>query len=185
MRSRRTPTRRSVRAATTGGALDQRGTRRTRSTLPGRSCFDTSSMPASLPSRYYAASAPSMSRTSTCWTSATPPFAISSACPKQTSPATTTGCARRSPTRRPSTSAAQHFDGLLAPSAALPGRRTLVIFAAGMAKVTVVSSRVRQPPPRLADLMRDIRVHRDVPAAVRSYLRSVASAGSDAIRRRR
>lgn len=81
--------------------------------------------------------------------------------------------------------AAHHFDGVLAPSAALPGRRTLVIFPAGMAKVSVVSSRVRQPPPRLADLVNDIRVHRDVPAAVRSYLRSVASAGSDAIRRAR
>lgn len=81
--------------------------------------------------------------------------------------------------------AAQHFDGILAPSAALPGRQTLVIFPMGMAKVTEASSRVRQPPPRLADLVNDIRVHRDVPSALRSYLRNVAAAGADAIRRQR
>ncbi|MGQ0616237.1 MAG: RES family NAD+ phosphorylase [Acidimicrobiia bacterium] len=81
--------------------------------------------------------------------------------------------------------AAHHFDGILAPSAALDGRRTLVVFPAGMAELTVVSSRVRQPPPRLADLLHDIRLHRDVPSAVRSYLRSLAAAGADAIRRQR
>ena len=79
--------------------------------------------------------------------------------------------------------AAGHFDGVLAPSAALPGRRTLVVFPSGMAKIAVASSRVRQPPPRLADLLNDIRLHHDVPSAVRSYLRSAAAAG--AIRRRR
>ncbi len=77
------------------------------------------------------------------------------------------------------------FDGILAPSAALPGRRTLVIFPEGMSKVTVVSSRVRQPPPRIADLINDIRFHRDVPAAVRGYLRRAATAGAEAIRGRR
>lgn len=81
--------------------------------------------------------------------------------------------------------AARHFDGVLAPSAALPGRRTLVVFPSGMAKLAVASSRVRQPPPRLADLLIDIRLHRDVPSAVRGYLRSLAAAGADAIRRRR
>lgn len=81
--------------------------------------------------------------------------------------------------------AAQHFDGLLAPSAALRGQRTLVIFPAGMAKISVSSSRVRQPPPRLADLAKDIRLHRDVPAAIRSYLRSVTGIGSEAIRAQR
>lgn len=80
--------------------------------------------------------------------------------------------------------AGQQFEGLLAPSAALPGHRTLVIFPDGMAKVSVASSRVRQPPPRLANLIGDIRLHRDVPSAVRGYLRSVAAAGADAIRRR-
>lgn len=81
--------------------------------------------------------------------------------------------------------AAHHFDGILSPSAALPGRRTLVVFPSGMAKLAVMSSRLRQPPPRLADLLNDIRLHRDVPSAVRSYLRSLAAAGADAIRRRR
>lgn len=81
--------------------------------------------------------------------------------------------------------AAQHFDGLLAPSAALDGRQTLVVFPAGMVKLSILSSRVRQLPPRLADLVNDIRLHQDVPAAVRSYLRSIASAGSEAVRARR
>jgi hypothetical protein len=74
------------------------------------------------------------------------------------------------------------FDGLLAPSAALPGRRTLVVFAAAMSHVTSELSRVRQPPPRLADLLRLIRPHRDAPAGVRDYLRALATAGSAAIR---
>jgi RES domain-containing protein len=41
------------------------------------------------------------------------------------------------------------FQGLLAPSAALPGRRTLVVFEAGMDRLTFRTSRVRRPPPRL------------------------------------
>ena len=76
------------------------------------------------------------------------------------------------------------FGGLLAPSAALPGRRTLVVFAAGASAITEESSAVRQPPPRLADLLRAIRPHRDMPTAVRDYLASLGAAGSGAIRRR-
>ncbi len=44
------------------------------------------------------------------------------------------------------------FGGILAPSAALPGRRTLAVFPSGMACVVAVWSRVRQAPPRLAAL---------------------------------
>jgi RES domain-containing protein len=44
------------------------------------------------------------------------------------------------------------FGGILAPSAALPGRRTLAVFPSGMACVVPVWSRVRQAPPRLAAL---------------------------------
>lgn len=78
------------------------------------------------------------------------------------------------------------FDGLLAPSAALPGRATLVVFSRGMAHVVVASpSRVRQPPPRLADLLAVIRTHPDVPSGVRRTLHALYLAGSDAIRRLR
>lgn len=81
--------------------------------------------------------------------------------------------------------AAAGFQGILAPSAALPGRRTLVVFAAASALVTEESSDVRQPPPRLADLLRAIRPHRDMPRAVRDLLLALAQRGSQAIRDRR
>lgn len=81
--------------------------------------------------------------------------------------------------------AAAGFGGLLAPSAALPGRRTLVVFAAVTSAITPEWSAVRQPPPRLADLLRAIRVRADMPIAVRDLLARLAAAGADAIRRRR
>jgi RES domain-containing protein len=74
------------------------------------------------------------------------------------------------------------FEGLLAPSAAVAGGKTLVVFASGMSKLTLGRSRVRQPPPRIADLLRAIRLRDDAPAAVRSYLKAVAAAGSDVVR---
>lgn len=77
------------------------------------------------------------------------------------------------------------FEGILAPSAALPGRRTLVVFAAGQHALRAQLSRVRQPPPRLADLLLVIRPHPDMPAAAVAYLRSLYASGADAIRRRR
>ena len=81
--------------------------------------------------------------------------------------------------------AAAGFGGLLAPSAALPRRRTLVVFAAGASTVTAETSQVRQPPPRLADLLRVIRLRHDMPTAVRDLLASMATAGSNAVRHRR
>ena len=77
------------------------------------------------------------------------------------------------------------FDGILAPAAALPGRRTLAIFATAMRKVVPGPSRVRQPPPRMADLLAAIRPHPDVPTAVRRLFWVIASGGSAAIRRLR
>ena len=74
------------------------------------------------------------------------------------------------------------FAGLLAPSAALSGRQTLVVFASGMPRVVPEPSRVRQPPPRLADLLAVIRPHPDVPTAVRRTLHALYLAGSDTIR---
>lgn len=47
---------------------------------------------------------------------------------------------------------ADGYGGILAPSAALPGRRTLVVFRSGMGHVVPVWSAIRQAPPRLASL---------------------------------
>ena len=49
------------------------------------------------------------------------------------------------------------FDGILAPSAALPGRMTLAVFPKGMAKVSVVREAVRTAPPRLRVLSPRVR----------------------------
>jgi hypothetical protein len=78
--------------------------------------------------------------------------------------------------------AAAGFGGLLAPSAALPGRRTLVVFAGGASAITAEWSSVRQPPPRLADLLHAVRVRADMPLAVRQLLARLAAAGGDAVR---
>jgi RES domain-containing protein len=77
------------------------------------------------------------------------------------------------------------FEGLLAPSAALPDRRTLVVFDVGMPQLTFRPSRVRRPPPRLADFLMLIRPHPDVPDAVRRTLHALALAGAEVIRRLR
>lgn len=77
------------------------------------------------------------------------------------------------------------FGGILAPSAALPGRRTLVVFASATTAIVEEYSTVRQPPPRLADLLRAIRPNSDMPRAVRDLLASLAALGSEAIRERR
>ncbi len=81
--------------------------------------------------------------------------------------------------------AAAGFGGVLAASAALPGRKTLVVFPAGMPQVKPGRSRISQPPPRLADLLHTIRPHPDVPSAVRDTLRLLAQAGGEAVRRLR
>ncbi|HVX21413.1 MAG TPA: RES family NAD+ phosphorylase [Acidimicrobiales bacterium] len=77
------------------------------------------------------------------------------------------------------------FEGILAPSAALPGRTTLVVFSAGMRAVAPGISRVRQPPSRMADLLRVIRPHPDMPGSVRQRLRSRGASGSQLLRRER
>lgn len=60
-------------------------------------------------------------------------------------------------TRQIARDAAGTVEGILSPSAALPGRRTLVVFPAGMPRLSEVSSRVTHPPPRLAGLRPSIR----------------------------
>lgn len=77
------------------------------------------------------------------------------------------------------------FDAILAPATALPGRQTLAVFARALPKVYAERSEIRQPPPRLADLLPLIRPHERVPDAIRRALRTIAGAGAKAIRRRR
>jgi hypothetical protein len=80
------------------------------------------------------------------------------------------------------------FEGILGPSAALagdPSPKTLAVFPSGMQKLEMVHERVRSAPPRLADLLTDIRIHRDSPLAVIRMLRVLAAEGSEKIRRRR
>jgi RES domain-containing protein len=54
------------------------------------------------------------------------------------------------------------FDAVLAPAAALRGCETLAVFAQPLPSITAERSEVRQPPPRLADLLPLIRPHEDV-----------------------
>jgi RES domain-containing protein len=51
------------------------------------------------------------------------------------------------------------FEGILAPSAALAGEITLVVFPAAIAKVTEEHSRVQHAPARLRALVSHIRRH--------------------------
>lgn len=75
------------------------------------------------------------------------------------------------------------FEGVLAPSAVLPGRRTLVVFQTAVRSLAAERSEIRQPPPRLADLIRLVRPHPNVPLSVRERLTAIAATGSGAIRR--
>lgn len=50
------------------------------------------------------------------------------------------------------------FDGILAPSAALPGEMTLAVFGRGMRRVNEERSRVQRPPRSLLELLRRIRM---------------------------
>lgn len=77
------------------------------------------------------------------------------------------------------------FDAILAPAAALPGRHTLAVFAHAMPRVRSERSEIRQPPPRLADLLPLVRPHEGVPDSIRRVYRLLAAAGAEAIRRRR
>jgi RES domain-containing protein len=50
------------------------------------------------------------------------------------------------------------FDGVLAPSGALAGETTLVVFGSSMANVAAEHSRVQRPPVRMVDVLTRIRV---------------------------
>jgi RES domain len=77
------------------------------------------------------------------------------------------------------------FDAILAPTAALPGCETLAVFAHVLPDITAERSKVSQPPPRLADLLPQIRPHEDVTDTARRILLTVGQFGAEAIRRRR
>lgn len=77
------------------------------------------------------------------------------------------------------------LDGILSPSAALANNTTLVVFDVAAEKITVELSSVSVPPPRLADLLSRIRLHRNVPSSVRNLIRYLEVLGSGVIRRRR
>lgn len=77
------------------------------------------------------------------------------------------------------------FDGILAPAAGLPGRQTLAVFASALPNVHAERYEIRQPPPRLADLLPLIRPHERVPDAIRRAYRTIAGSGAEAIRQRR
>jgi RES domain len=50
------------------------------------------------------------------------------------------------------------FDGILAPSAALPGELTLAVFPRGMRRVVEENSRVQRPPRSLLRILRRVRM---------------------------
>lgn len=77
------------------------------------------------------------------------------------------------------------FDAVLAPAAALPGCQTLAVFVHALPNVDAERSEVRQPPPRLANLLAVIRPHENVPNAVRRLLKTLEQIGAEEIRRRR
>lgn len=50
------------------------------------------------------------------------------------------------------------FDGVLAPSGALSGETTLVVFSSAMSKVSAEHSRIQRPPVRMIHVLEQIRV---------------------------
>lgn len=77
------------------------------------------------------------------------------------------------------------FHAILAPAAALPDRETLAVFVHALPSVQAERSEIRQPPPRLADLLPLIRPHERVPDAVLRLYRTLAGSGAEAIRQSR
>jgi len=80
------------------------------------------------------------------------------------------------------------FDGVLAPSAALPGHQTLAVFAhvlADASKIVAEHSRVQAPPVSLLDRLSQIRPIGPDAATVRAMFARMVTLGKDAIRRLR
>jgi len=74
------------------------------------------------------------------------------------------------------------FEGLLAPSGALGGETTVVVFASAMEKVVAEHSRVQRPPIRMVDVLQRIRLPE---VAIESVGRLYEALGSLARRLRR
>ena len=178
-RSGPSPTRPRLTGATIAAAAQAPGTRLTRSRQRGRNCSAISPTRAWARSRCAGAWAPWTSPGSRCSTSPTRRSGPRSASPWRTSPGEDYARAQEVA----DAARAAGFGGILAPSAAMEGRRTLVVFATGFPSLVFDRSRVRQPPPRLADLVRLVRLRGDLAAAVRSLLEEVAEAGSGLARR--
>lgn len=80
------------------------------------------------------------------------------------------------------------LDGILAPSAALPGHQTLAVFAHVLdrpGRVIAEHSRVQAPPVTLLDLLSGIRPIGEQSAAVRALFDRLTDRGKDAMRRAR
>lgn len=58
------------------------------------------------------------------------------------------------------------FDAILAPSAALPGERTLAVFSSALHKVEAEHSRIQRPPIRMLDVLEHVRVPASVAESV-------------------
>ena len=58
------------------------------------------------------------------------------------------------------------FDGILAPSGALAGESTVVVFAAAIRKVHAEQSRVQRPPVRLFRVLRQVRLPEEAATTV-------------------
>lgn len=67
------------------------------------------------------------------------------------------------------------FEGILAPSAALAGETTLVVFPEGIGKLDAEHSRVQRPPIRMLDVLTAIRLRSSSADTVGSLYRALAA----------
>lgn len=69
------------------------------------------------------------------------------------------------------------YDGILAPSGALPGETTLVVFASAIDKVVAEHSRVQRPPIGTVDVLTRIRVPDAVIDSIGPFYDALAALG--------
>jgi hypothetical protein len=77
------------------------------------------------------------------------------------------------------------LDGVAAPSGALPGETTLVVFAHAMTKVTAEHSRVQRPPIRMIDTLERIRLPDSAIDAIGGFYQALTALARRFGRRRR
>ena len=90
------------------------------------------------------------------------------------------------PQRLADAARAASLDGVLAPSAALPGQRTLAVFpvAVDRGAVTVETERVQVPPIDLVRLLPHVRAVPAAAAAFQTYTAELLRRPYEALRRR-